>query len=86
MGSTSPGDTKWDLFIGSKLVATLMNTTGGANIVPVDTDYITIRKYVKDGTPVRLICRDASNGNVIAYKFIFTKFVVRRRRRNRRRF
>jgi hypothetical protein len=84
VGSTSPGDCKFDINIGEKKVATCMNTRGGANLVPNRDDEQMIGKFVNSGTPVQMIVRTVSVGNAVRYQFRFKPWRTRRRRTWRR--
>ena len=71
VGSTNAGDMIVDVAIGDKIVATLYNTQGGANVVGNRDDEVTIGHYVGSGSPVQLIIRDVPATNPIRYCFWF---------------
>jgi hypothetical protein len=86
VGSTNPGDCAFDVMIGNKLVGTVMNSRGGANLYPNRDDEQYIGKFVNSGAPVQLIVRSVSVGNPIVYYFRFKPWRnIRRRRTYRRR-
>ena len=81
-GSTAEGDFIADIVVGERIVATVMNTVGGASQVPnKDTDLMPVGAYVPRNSPVQMIIRDASNSNVVTYVFHFRRWNTRRRRR-----
>lgn len=83
-GSTNPGDFKADLVIGEKIVATLYNTTGGANVVPKFDDIKSVGAYCGRSAPVQLIVRDISDTNPIYFELRFKRWNRRRRTTTRR--
>ena len=84
--SAGEGDFQADIVVGQRVVATVTNSSEGANVSPKrDVDLFPVGAYVPASSPVQLVVTDASDTNVVCYYFVFRRW-NRRRRRFRRRF
>lgn len=65
VGSTNPADCAAEIYYGTQLVAKIYNSTGGANKVPVDTDWTSLPvDWINEpNEPIRVVCVDAAAGN-----------------------
>jgi hypothetical protein len=66
-GSTNPCDCILDIFYGSKLIAKIVNTTGGAAKVPEKDDfhYISSQLYCAAQEQINVIVRDAADTEIV---------------------
>ncbi len=68
VGSTNPGDASVDLFYGSSYIGTFFNTTGGANLIPLDAkDMVPVptNMIMEPNEPLNVLISDAGAGNII---------------------
>lgn len=68
VGSTNPGDAAVQLFYGNTFIGEFFNTSGGANLIPLEAkDLVTVSSDVacEPGEPLNVIISDAGAGNVI---------------------
>lgn len=72
VGSTNPGDAAIDLFYGADFVGRFFNTTGGANVVPVDAkdmqDVSNGDMFLKPNEDLKVVIQDAGVTNVVRIK------------------
>ena len=68
VGSANPGDASVDLFYGDTYIGTFFNTTGGANVIPVDSkDMIRVPSNLAllPNEPLNLLISDAGATNIL---------------------
>lgn len=68
VGSTNPGDGAVDLFYGSTYIGTFYNTSGGANLIPLDSkDMVPVRSNMamEANEPLNILISDAGATNVL---------------------
>lgn len=68
VGSTNPGDCSVDVFYGSTYIGTFFNTSGGANIIPLDSkDMMNLHSnYVcEPNEPINILVSKAAVTNAI---------------------
>lgn len=71
VGSTNPQDFAVELRVGQRLVGTFYNSTGGANIIPDDTDRKFVKAFVPRGQEIQCIVIDAAAGNSVVAEIKF---------------
>lgn len=75
VGSTNPRDAAVDLFYGDAFVGRFYNTTGGANIVPLDArDLIKVVSdlVMEPNEDLTVVISDAGATNVLAVTLVIT--------------
>jgi hypothetical protein len=68
VGSTNPGDGSVDLFYGDTFIGTFFNTSGGANLIPLDAkDMIKVPSNLAmlPFEPLNLLISDAGVSNIM---------------------